>query len=220
MRSNQAVSEIVGAILIFAIIVTAVGILYFKFMPVIVGEFDNLRYENAKDEIVELKELIERVRMGLEPSTTKFITIEGGRLTLNKSSFVIIVDGQTFDLGRLDLEVGSRMLTLETGVFEKGNSIPVYSPVVIKTPERIYIPLYNLSGSLSAGGNRYHLTLIFRGVESVEGVSQLVIRSQYCEAWKWTLNESQIPYMDNCPNSIIISSPGNITVSIYTIEVR
>ena len=220
MRCNRAVSELIGAILILAIIVSAAGILYLKFQPTINQGVDDLKYSNAKKEMVELRELMERVRMDVEPSTSKFITLDGGNLVLDKGSFEIAVDGDTYKLGKLELKVNSRTLSLETGVFESDNPIPISYPVILRTPEKIYIAFYNLSGSLSAGGDRYNLRVTFRDISVLDGVSEVVIRSENCEAWKRVLSEVGVPHTDNCPQSVVISSAGNITVSIYSIEVR
>ncbi len=221
MLGNKGVSEITGALLVIVVMLTASGIIYVISYPTITNGIENLEYRNTVKNLLELREIVERVRMGVEPSAEKEIPLGGGSLYVNKTALLVSVNGRPpIVVGNIEAKIGSKIVAFETGIYERSNPIPISEPVILKTPKRIYVALYNFTGNFSAGGEKTRIHIRYAGFSREDGVFKLVLYSAYCENWKRAFESAGVSVLDYCPNNVTISSPSNnISIGIYNMVV-
>ncbi|MEM4616385.1 MAG: hypothetical protein QXY19_05205 [Archaeoglobaceae archaeon] len=228
--NREAVSEVFGAMLTLVVMISAAGIIYMMSYPTIASNIDNINYRNAVKTMSEIKELVERMKFGSEVATTKTIQLNMGSIYTSKGlnlSFNLGSVSVNTQLQNLNIEVSGRIVTLESGIFEKAQGkvipIPISEPSVIATNDTVYFTFYNFLGNFSAGGSkvtmnmRYNATLQFNA-------TRLEIESDFCELWKKAIEkaDSSILADGNCSDRKIIVEtvpPREINFIIVLIEV-
>ncbi len=225
--NRKAVSEVTGALLVIVVMLTAAGLLYLISYPTVSHGIDTLKYRNAVKNLIELREITERIRMGLEETIVTF-PLGGGSIAVTKNAMSISLTDpsgtKSYQLGDLVVNISSWTLAFETGIFEKDNPIPISLPIATRTSERIYLVFYNFTGNFSAAGDKitFHVSYVSEERPG-DNFASVTIYSNHCEAWSRSLRDSlgESLVVSNCPSWVSVTSPQhNISVRIYTLEVR
>lgn len=224
----RAVSEVVGAMLTLVVIISAAGIIYMMSYPTILGGIDDIAYRNAIKNMVETKELVERMKFGNEVATTKVIQLGGSVYTAYSTNLTINDNGER--LKSLVFEVSGKKIFLESGIFEeiqqKVIPIPISEPSIAITEDTAYFTFYNFLGNFSAGGSKVTINLVYNGTE-IRDASELEIESKSCEIWKEALEKAigefsypPISFEDDDCSDQMLKVSGNITIVLVNVEVR
>lgn len=209
--NNNGVSEVVGALLTVAVIVTAAGIIYTISHPVIHNSIDNINYRNAAKDMSEIKEIVRRMKYGSEISTLKVIQLNGGsmhnsrscKVTINSSSISselysytnvnVTANRVEWEIHDLTIEISEKEIVFESGIFEENygliNPIPISKPDVVATEDALYISFYDFYGIYSVVGYRTTLNLKYNSTAVFTNVSAVEIESEFCELWKKSFEE-------------------------------
>ncbi|MFN3383415.1 MAG: hypothetical protein ACK401_00790 [Archaeoglobaceae archaeon] len=226
--NSKAVSETFGAMLVILVMMLTAGIIYLMSYPTIFSGIDNINYRNALKAIAEIKELAERMKFGSEVATMKTIHLTMGSVYTGGGVNISFEEGggeRSYRLQNLNFEVGGKIVSLESGIFEKTYGkvvpIPISEPSAIATDDTIYFTFYNFTGNFSAGGK---VTMSLKYSETkVFNTKRLEIESEFCELWKRTIEklDSGILEDNDCADRKIVVNAGSreIQLSVVTIEV-
>ncbi|MEM0089133.1 MAG: hypothetical protein QW581_05120 [Archaeoglobaceae archaeon] len=228
--NSKAVSETVGAMLVIFVMVFTAGIIYMMSYPTISSGIDNINYRNAVKTMAEIKELVERMKFGSEVATIKTIQLNMGSIYTSAGlnlSFNLGSVNVKRQLQNLNIEVSGRIVTLESGIFEKAYGevipIPISEPSVIATNDTVYFTFYNFIGKFSAGGSRVTMSMRYDATEQFN-TTKLEIESEFCELWKKAIEkmDSSILANSDCSDRKIVvetALPREISILIVSIEV-
>ncbi|MEM0203695.1 MAG: hypothetical protein QXO16_07385 [Archaeoglobaceae archaeon] len=225
--NSKAVSETFGAMLVIFVMMLTAGIIYMMSYPTIFSNVDNINYRNAVKTMAEMKEIVERMKFGSEVSTMKAIQLTMGSVYTSKGAKISFQGAttQTHNLGNLNIEVAGRIVTLESGIFEKAYGrvvpIPISEPSIIATNDTIYFTFYNFTGNFSASGKvtmrmRHDNTTVF-------SATRLEIESEFCELWKKAIERVDTGVLEDndCGDQKVVVNAGGreIRLVIVSIEV-
>lgn len=230
--NRKAVSEVVGAMMTLAVIVTTAGIIYMISYPTISQNVENINYRNAVKTMAEIKELVERMKYGSGVLTTKTIQLNMGSIYISDGLNITYQHGsqnRTLKLRSLNIELDERTISLESGIFEKFYDtvlpIPISKAPIIATNDTIYFVFYNFTGNFSAGGSRITMKMEYKNTSKFK-TNKLTIESDFCELWKKEIEkeDQMVVSESNCNDrkitveKLVNGTPG-IEVSIVTLMV-
>jgi len=226
--NSRAVSEVVGALLTVVVIVTTAGIIYLMSYPTIMGSVDSVAYRNAVRNMVETKELVERMKFGNEIATTK--TMQFGGSIYTSKTFRVNISGNNLDLGDLVMEVSGKRIVFESGIFEESygviNPFPISYPSIAVTNDAAYFTFYNFGGNFSARGSRVTVNFLYKGTNKMNA-NYLEINSRFCELWKDVIEKalegfgvSSINFNDTDCSDQRIGISGSMEIFLVDIEVK
>lgn len=225
--NSKAVSETFGAMLVVFVMMLTAGIIYAMSYPVIFSGIDNVNYRNAVKSVAEIKEILGRMKFGSELVTTKTIQLTMGSVYTSRGAIISFEQGaqnKVYVLQDLNVELDGKVVTLESGIFEKQQGkvvpIPISEPLIIATNDTIYFTFYNFLGNFSASG-RVTMSLKHSKTE-VFNTSRLEIESEFCELWKKTIEKvrPEILSNENCNDGKIVVNRGTqIQVVVVSVEV-
>ena len=243
--NKKGVSEVVGYVLTFGIVVTIVGVIYASGMPVVDNMKDNSALQSMETSFVTLQSNIKKVAFGQSPLRTMKFNLVRGSIGANNGVGSITVDGvdeagkpfsHTLPVGNVEYTIGSRKVVYENGaVIEStpGGNIIISDPPIFFTNysgnKNVFISVINVSGGFSAGGGMadmhiggsdgglYNVTRDTHVYNSSSPVSTLDIdiNSQYRDAWERYLCEA----FDKTPPLPITISDCNLTLVRHNVSV-
>ena len=207
MNDNQAVSETLGYILLFAIALTAIAIILLVGNTIINNEKSSDNFQNMVQNFAIIQSDLTRVALEKTPIMTTMIHMDGGTLSANATTGYIKVDygGTNYyenDTGQILFSNSNDNLNTISlsngGVWEKNGD--VYSDTLVTGP-RIYVtPLTSNTNTLvlniiklntqpeaDAGtgtlniGMKYNNTSVITDSQ-VDGTATLTIETQYPNA--------------------------------------
>ncbi|WP_456468120.1 DUF7289 family protein [Archaeoglobus sp.] len=199
MKKKVGVSEVVGSLLVFAVIVSTASFLYVMAYPTMKKTQDELNYRNALSNLFEVKEIMKRVKSGNEPMAMKKIPLGGGSISVVKNAVTFQVGSETFTAGDLMIRIAGRELYLEgSGIFERQEGI--YS-ILINMPDiefikngsecDLYLNVYNITGNYSAGGKETTITVSLEGENDYQTATPpLKIYSEFIDEWEKAFNDA------------------------------
>jgi hypothetical protein len=197
MKALYGVSEVLGALLVFLVIVSTAGVLYMMSYPIILEGQRNLDYRNALAGLAEIRELMGRIKSGTEPIASITLSLGSSSLHVEDKKFEVYVDGDGFEAGRLEINSGDKKLIFEGGgIFENGTNYEItliYPEIHIVqngSMYDLYFPVYNITGNFSAGGGRVTVNLKLIDVKSYTG-SSIAIYSDLYEEWKESFEKAK-----------------------------
>ena len=179
LKSESAVSEVVGFILVFSIIMLAIGVIYAVGYPTIQSSKENTQFQNMEQSFMVLQSNINTVAFGHAPGRTLETSLGSGSITVNSSKGHIIVEnGETWyngPLGAIEYEKEGRRIAYEGGGVWK--RYPAGAALKLSGP-RIFV-------QDTSDGNRTVFVSIINissenGISSVggEGTASVVVRSK------------------------------------------
>lgn len=161
MRDNRGVSNQVGLILIFGLVIIAMGIIYTGAKPIVEGAIDSNHEMEMKQAFDLLYANLNEVAFGDAPVRVTEMRTYKGSITVSDSSY-IKVGNSTINLGRITYEQGNKEIIVENGgVFERYETAT----------------LVNKKPSVLTAGNTTVLPIIaFQEMDSTSGKGILRIR--------------------------------------------
>lgn len=160
MDDDRAVSEILGFIISFSIIMLAVGVTYAGGFAAVTDMQSTERIENAERAMVALAETFEDVERGNGPARAGEIRLDGGELSIGESSnlSVTIDNGSTMDFGdsgSLAYTVGDTTIRYEHGAVlrsDDGAARIEAAPEMTCKDEFAVVSLVNIEASEDISG--------------------------------------------------------------------
>ncbi|MBC7114727.1 MAG: hypothetical protein H5T47_03755 [Archaeoglobi archaeon] len=239
---ERAVSEVVGYILILGIFTIFIAFSYAYVLPSIENQKEDVRFENAKNTMIEITESINEV------SILSFSNLSHSKSLNFQSPFPVLV----YSDSRIEISAGSleREIPLKTIVYEsrKGTvgyentgcfvaypsaSLPLLSPRISFLQDTsgnisVYIPVVKLNISESS----FYGKVILKGsLEefSINDSSELYLEIEsghFPEAWERCLREelsriSASYEIGRDGNTVELTLSGNLRIflSIYSVEI-
>jgi hypothetical protein len=176
-RRDEAVSEVLGSVIIILIISATIAVLFATAWPVMDGVRGNIREGGIKDAFYSFKEMVDRTLAGVDPAMAIKFPISGGRLYVTSSTIVTVgvwqwnESNNSMDLlystpasykqtGRLVYEYDNWEYAYELGsLIKKRDEFPkIISPPRITYLERsmghryLSLPIVIVEGDVSYGG--------------------------------------------------------------------
>lgn len=142
-RRNAAVSETVGYILLFGVVILSMGVIYTIGYPTLQSNIDASIFESAEQSFIELQSSMERAAFDQTPMKVHKLKLQSSMITVsNESSMTITYDSnQTFiPSGEIEFQKNNKKFVYEMGAVIK--SYPRESMVMISEPS-IYVNTIN-----------------------------------------------------------------------------
>ena len=209
LESESAVTEVVGFIIVFSIIMLAIGVIYAVGYPSIQSSKENTQFQNTEQSFMVLQSDIKMVAFDQAPVKTMKTSLGGGSLTVNPDAGWIDVSttavGQICNvtIGAIEYEKSGRSIAYEGGgVWEKypsGAAIKLSEPRIfvheVEGNKTVFVSIINISsekGISSVGGEgtasvvaRFHSTSSpYINSTSIPENVTIVVTSDYADAWK------------------------------------
>ena len=203
-RRSRGVSEVVGYLLVFSIVVTIVSVIYASGMPMVERTKENSALQSMETVFITLQSNIKKVALAQSPVRTMKLNLIKGSISANKNAgnITITVDGNNtpIQFGNIEYTLGARKMIYELGaVIEStpGGSIIVSDPPIFFTNSsgkaHVFISVINASGTFSAGGGIAEMSMrqdnpdndtrvIYNGTVDYDYVN-ISINSSYAYAW-------------------------------------
>jgi len=205
IKSDSAVSEVVGFILVFSIIMLAIGVIYAVGYPSIQSSKENTQFQNMEQSFMVLQSDIKMVAFDQAPVKTLKTSLGGGAITVYPDAGWINVSTtagggdviRNVTIGAIEYEKNGRSIAYEGGgVWEKypsGAALKLSEPRIFvhntSTGNRrtVFVSIINISSE--------------KGISSVggEGTASVVVRLN---------NRSSSPYINST------SAPENVTIVV------
>ena len=205
LKSESAVSEVVGFILVFSIIMLAIGVIYAVGYPTIQSSKENTQFQNMEQSFMVLQSNINTVAFDHAPVKTLKTSLGGGSLTVNSSKGHITVERQNAEirysgtLGAIEYEKNGRSVAYEGGgVWEKypaGAAIKLSEPRIfvqdVDGNRTVFVSIINISSDLSSVGGDGTASVVVRSKPSTYPLNItyfydnviITVKSDYADAW-------------------------------------
>ncbi|MEM2924370.1 MAG: hypothetical protein QXJ68_01605 [Methanocellales archaeon] len=144
LNSREAVSEVVGYMLIFTIVVLSIGLMYVYGYPILEDLQNRIRFQNAEQGFATLQADLDRVVFDQAPIKTTRINTGGGSIQAASSgdriNIVVNISGEkkyevTRELGIVEYRhLGKRIAYIDGGVFIKEGERSY-----LRIPPKIYV---------------------------------------------------------------------------------
>jgi hypothetical protein len=201
---DKGVSEMVGYIIMFGIVIAAVTLIYTSGMPMVEQTSETAALQSMKTSFISLQSNVKKVALDQSPVRTMKFNLIKGSIGAKKSPEAgwlnVTVDGNppyNLSFGNIEYTIGSKKVIYENGaVIEStpGGSIIISDPPIFNCSGDVFISVINVSGDFSAGGGiaemhlRHGNTTVYPRQENVPVT--VTIASSYQDAWDRYLNET------------------------------
>ena len=236
LKSESAVSEVIGFILVFSIVMLAISAIYAVGYPTIQSSKENAQFQNMEQSFMVLQSNINTVAFGQAPVRTLKTSLGGGSLTVYPSDGSITVSPGGWDvpIGAIEYEKNGRSIAYEGGgVWEKypaGSAIKVSEPRIFVHGDignrTVSVSIINISGELSSVGGEGAASVTVRSKTSTYPLSitdppgdvTITVTSDYADAWERYFNETLgVPVIGGVAT---ISDVNTLIVNEHVIEVE
>ena len=214
INSDDAVSEVVGYILIFGMVVTMVGLIFIVGIPSIEDAQERAYFESIKRGITVLDSKASMVALGESPAQTIRIDSKGGIFGVNgtASNIKILMDEEEIvngSLGTLTYELSDTVIAYEGGgvwmKYPKGDPVMISPPEFHYNGETLTLPIIRLLGNEYTSGTgtvqfkvaKDNSNILFPLRENINFTNpvagtkdiQIIITSDYYKAWAKYVDE-------------------------------
>jgi hypothetical protein len=166
-RNDAAVSETVGFILMFAIVILSMSMIYILGYPILQEHIESSVFENAQQSFIVLQSDMKRVAFEQVPVKTMKIKLHSSTISIdNRSSMLISYNDGTshsynYPTGEIEFTKDDKVLTYENGGLwmkqPPSGAIMVSKPPIytgiINNENMTTIGVVNVHGRRSMGGN-------------------------------------------------------------------
>ena len=246
LKSESAVSEVIGFILVFSIVMLAISAIYAVGYPTIQSSKENAQFQNMEQSFMVLQSNINTVAFGQAPVRTLKTSLGGGSLTVYPSEGQIKVENGTghvlYDvpIGAIEYEKNGRSIAYEGGgVWEKyptGSAIKLSEPRIFVHGDNgnrtVSVSIINISSEngISSVGGKGAASVVtrFNRVHTLEpdyspGTVNITVTSYYyADAWGRYFNETlEVPVSSGLGVvTATISNVDTLIVNEHVIEVE
>jgi flagellin-like protein len=207
---KKGVSEVVGYLITFGIVVTVVGVIYSTGMPVVDDTKEKSAFLSMETSFMTLQSHVKKVAFGQSPLRTMKLNLILGSIGTNDDAGSITVNGQSLQFGNIEYTIGTRKVVYELGaVIEStpGGSIIISDPPIFFTNysgnKTVFISVINVSGGFSAGGGMAEMhmggpgglynvtsdTHVYNSSDFVSSLDISISSTSYQAAWDRYLND-------------------------------
>jgi hypothetical protein len=217
-KNDDAVSEVVGFILIFGIVVLAIGFIYVAGYPTLQSSMDASIFENAEQSFVVLQSNMKMVSLNQVPVKNLILKLHDTTIsTTSESDITIEYDNSTlyYPTGEIEYSKDNKIITYENGgVWKKypiGQVMVTHPYIYTSTMNNISITtisVVSINGNTSVSGrgivtlNMQHNASTLTTTSTPVNVT-LKINSTYAPLWK--------SYLENIGFDITASSDSSLT---------
>ncbi len=210
-RNDAAVSETVGFILMFSIVILSMSMIYILGYPILQKHIESSVFENAQQSFIVLQSDMKRVAFEQVPVKTMKIKLHSSTLSIDNRSSILInyfYDDGTghshfYNTGEVEFTKDEKVLTYENGgVWAKqppSGAIMVSKPPIytgkLNNTNMTTIGVVNINGRHSTGGNgitsitmQHNTSDLITPQEEVDVTVQ--INSVYASQWARYLDEN------------------------------
>ncbi|MFO7966680.1 MAG: hypothetical protein R6U44_03675 [Archaeoglobaceae archaeon] len=201
MKDDRGVSNQVGLILIFGLVIIAMGMIYSGTKPIVDGAVNS----NHEMEIAQAFDLLyanlNKVVFEDVPVRVTEMRTYKGSITVSDSSYIKF-DNSTINLGRITYQEGNREIIVENGgVFEKYETATLISkePKVITAGNTTVLPVISLRDMGSTSGEgilRIRLDQLGSGTFEAENKT-ITIHSSLKDKWIEILQDKNFSVTTN-----------------------
>jgi hypothetical protein len=244
---DRGVSESLGYILVFAIVLTGIAGIVFFGVTMLNDAKDRNNFQNVEQGLTVVQSDLKRVAMEKAPVKTTKMHVEGGTLSTNYSSSSIRVEfnGQVYDNKTGDItyysNTGLKSLSLEGGGLWKSygssmDDINIAPPRIFSSSvnNAIVINVIRLNGTDSAfaGSGTANVIMEYTGnrvytyQSLLPGDLTITINTTYPNAWARFIGESISGFpivpvdVSDTRMKVTISGVSQVIVSEHTINIR
>ena len=209
IRSEEAVSETIGFILILGIIMTSIGIITAYGYPILEKTQENTQFQSTEQGFLVLQSNMKMVALDQSPIKTIKMGLGDGSITANSSQGRIRVNVDSagayeFDVlpGVIEYEKNGRKIAYENGgvweFYPAGGTVRLSDPKIyvreVGGDTIVSISIINISGPLSSvGGASGSIVAEYNnaGNPSINSTNtvQIEVTSDYADAWERYFNE-------------------------------
>lgn len=219
---NEAVSEVVGSLLVIVIISVTVMILYITSYPVFYESRDSIQHRNAYFKLVDLKDKIDRIKSGVEPNAT--ITLSLADIPISfRNEGTIAINSTTYQISSISYLGGGWELIFENGAiierrWDKARMLS--APDVYLAANTLNMPVISFIGNISAGGKGMEsFTATLENASLLKkGPAEIKISTRNSEAWKEYFDSIGLTYTVS-GNEVRVTVPNSYVV-LYEIRLR
>ena len=164
LRSDSAVSEVVGNLLIFSIVITSMGLVFVVGGPIVNSAEDSAKLEYITNTFVIIQNDIIRVAYNQAPFQNSGLKLGGGSFALGTNSNITNISVQVNNTNFSCSDYieytykDSRIAYINGGVYHRypsGSASMISAPRIYVLQNMTYISLYHLIGNISMGGMGY-----------------------------------------------------------------
>lgn len=203
---DRGVSEVVGYILTFTVVIATVTVIYTSGMPMVEQTSETAVLQSMKTTFLSLQSTVKKVALDQSPVRTVKFNLIKGSLAAKESPDAgwlnVTVDGTHYNqsFGNIEYRIGSKKVIYENGAViehSPGGNIIISNPPIYFTNysgnKNVFISAINVSGEFSAGGGIAEIPLqhdnthvaIHPGVDITVSMT-----SSYGDAWGRYLTET------------------------------
>ncbi|MHC1565647.1 MAG: DUF7289 family protein [Candidatus Syntropharchaeales archaeon] len=202
---EDAVSEALGFILVFAIITLSIGIIYVVGYPAIQDSKDRAQMRNMEKNFIVLQSSIDTVALGQSPVKTIRMGLGGGTITVDGSGGALSVTAPNIsyngNVGNITYEMDGRQIIYENGGiwsrYPSGGSVEISSPKISLRKDSsdlryLTVSIIEINSSISSVGGDGIITFTIESadqttsapqIESTAGTAWINITTSTPDAW-------------------------------------
>jgi hypothetical protein len=244
---DSGVSESLGYILVFAIVLTGIAGIVFFGVTMLNDAKDRNNFQNVEQGLTVVQSDLKRVAMEKAPVKTTKLHVEGGTLSTNFDSSRIRVDfaGNVYDsiIGNITYysNTGLKMMAIENGGLWKSSGdqwgdLGIAPPRIFSSTENdaIVINVIRLDGTNSAFSGAGTTSLImeylgnrvFNYTSPVDADVTITVNTAYPNAWSRFINDTITGFVvtpvsiTDSETKMTISGVSRVIISEHTVHVR
>ena len=222
-RNDAAVTETVGFILMFSIVILSMSMIYILGYPILQKHIESSVFENAQQSFIVLQSDMKRVAFEQVPVKTMKIKLHSSTLSIDDHSSILInyfyADGTNsshfYNTGEIEFTKDEKVLTYENGgIWAKqppSGAIMVSKPPIytskLNNANMTTIGVVNINGHRSTGGNgitsitmEHNSSDLITPQEKVDVTVQ--INSVYANQWARYLEENGFDIISSSSSSV------------------
>lgn len=245
--NDTGVSETIGYILVFAIVLTGIAGIVFFGVTMLNDAKDRNNFQNVEQGLTVVQSDMKRVALEKAPIKTSKMHVEGGSMAMNNSSSSIRVDfaGNTYDHFTGDITYDSneylKTVSIENGALWKStgamSDICVVSPRIFSSPDNkaiiINVVRLKVEDTTIASSGTLGLSMEYVGNNvytydsAVESDLTITIKTAYPNAWARFFDSTtqlqgvvKTTSYNDTSATVTISGVKEVVISEHTIEVK
>jgi len=202
---EDAVSEVLGFILVFAIISLSIGIIYVVGYPAIQNSKEHAQVRNMEKNFIVLQSSIDTVALGQSPVKSMRMGLGGGTITVNGSAGALSITSPNIsyngNVGNVTYEMDGREIIYENGgiwsKYPSGGAVEVSYPKISLRKDSsnlryLTVSIIEINSSISSTGGEGIITLTIEGadqttptpqIEDTAGTGWINITTSTPDAW-------------------------------------